>query len=148
MFDTIQALLDGDEFSVVERFELPGRAARFGTIPRYLFDSRIGLHLHRQLKRDGSQLWVHQTEALEALGRGENVVVSTGTASGKSLIFRSHAFHRSLLTKGRTLVFYPLKALAADQMRVGGRWLMNLSYRNLLSGVLTGPFRSRIGRRY
>lgn len=52
------------------------------------------------------------------MGRGENVVVSTGTASGKSLIFQAVAFHKALLApKGRTLVFYPLKALAADQMR-------------------------------
>ena len=55
------------------------------------------------------------------LGRGENVVVSTGTASGKSLIFRSLAFHKTLLNRrSRTLVLYPLKALAADQL-LGGR---------------------------
>ena len=44
--------------------------------------------------------------------------MSTGTASGKSLVFRSFAFHRTLLdSQSRILVFYPLKALAADQLR-------------------------------
>lgn len=103
---------------------MSGRPARHGTIPRYLFDSRIGLHLHRQLKASGTgggRLWAHQARSLEMLGRGENVVVSTGTASGKSLIFRSLAFHKTLLNpRSRALVFYPLKALAADQL-VGWR---------------------------
>ena len=63
------------------------------------------------------RLWKHQSLALRHLARGRNVVVSTGTASGKSLIFQSYAFHL-LATKpeSKILVFYPLRALAADQM--------------------------------
>ncbi len=99
---------------------MPGRPARHQAIPRYLFDSRIGLHLHRQFRASGTgdgRLWAHQSQSLEMLGRGDNVVVSTGTASGKSLVFRSLAFHKTLLNpRSRVLVFYPLKALAADQL--------------------------------
>ena len=114
MYDLMNSLLSGHDFTVVERFELPERAPRYAPIPRFLFDSRVGYHLNRTLK----ELWLHQSNALEALGRGNNVVVSTGTASGKSLIFQAIAFHKALLSpKNRTLVFYPLKALAADQMR-------------------------------
>ena len=120
MYDALRGLLSRDEFSVVEQFELPGRVARYAPIPRLLFDSRIGLHLDRQSKAVGwdGPLWVHQAQALEALGRGDNVVLSTGTASGKSLAFRALAFHKTLLKPtSRILVFYPLKALAADQSR-------------------------------
>ena len=44
-------------------------------------------------------------------------MLSTGTASGKSLVFRCLAFHKVLLDRAaRVLVFYPLKALAEDQL--------------------------------
>lgn len=120
MYDALRKLLDQDSLSVVEHFELPAQAAQFEKIPRFLFDSRVGLKLHAQFKASGENgrpLWAHQAQALQLLGKGEHVVVSTGTASGKSLVFRSLAFHKTLLNQGsRALVFYPLKALAADQL--------------------------------
>ena len=74
----------------------------------------LGLQLIRSI--NGGELWNHQALALEKLGENENVVISTGTASGKSLIFQAASLHRSLLNKDdRCLVFYPLKALASDQ---------------------------------
>ena len=118
VFDLMHSLLSGGDFPVVERFELPGRPARHAAIPRFLFDSKLGFELNRRFKATKGTLWLHQANALEALGRGENVVVSTGTASGKSLVFQAMAFHKArLFPKSRTLVFYPTKALAADQMR-------------------------------
>lgn len=120
MYHALRHLLEEDEFTVVERFDLPGRPSRHGNIPRFLFDSRLGLYLHRMAKEENwpGALWSHQAQALTALGSGENVVVSTGTASGKSLVFRTLAFHKCLLEpNSRILVFYPLKALAADQVR-------------------------------
>lgn len=55
---------------------------------------------------------------MEKFGEGHNIVVSTGTASGKSLIFRVAAFHATLLDPSfRVLAFYPLKALANDQLK-------------------------------
>lgn len=118
MFEALRNLLDDGIFSAVERFVLPGRSARHSPIPRFLRDSCVGRHLNGSFQTTKGELWSHQAKALEALGRGENLVVSTGTASGKSLIFRSLAFHKTLLQpSSRTLVFYPLKALAADQMR-------------------------------
>ena len=69
----------------------------------------------------GGQLWLHQAEALGALDRGENVVVATATASGKSLVFQSWVLHGIKVSpEPTTLVFYPTKALANDQER---RWL-------------------------
>ena len=120
MYEALRDLLLEDRFSVVEQFEIPGRAAWHAPIPRFLFDSRIGLYLDRQSKKAGwdAPLWAHQAQALEALGNGDNAVLSTGTASGKSLVFRALAFHKALLNPtNRILVFYPLKALAADQIR-------------------------------
>ena len=69
----------------------------------------------------GGQLWRHQAEALGALDRGENVVVATATASGKSMVFQAWTLHGIKVSpEPTTLVFYPTKALANDQER---RWL-------------------------
>ena len=69
----------------------------------------------------GGELWLHQAEALSALNRGENVVVATATASGKSLVFQAWTLHGIKSSpEPTTLVFYPTKALANDQER---RWL-------------------------
>ena len=117
MYDALCNLLSGDEFSVIESFEISEQAARFSAIPQFLFNSQIGPYLNQQFSGPGG-LWAHQAQSLEALGRGENAVVSTGTASGKSLVFRSLVFHKMFLDPAsRALVFYPLKALAADQLR-------------------------------
>ena len=114
MYEAIRAALASDDFSLIEQFEVPGRAARHGPIPPFLFGSAVGNYIRDAFK---SPPWRHQTDALTALGHGENVVVSTGTASGKSLIFRALAFHKLLeAPDSRIAVFYPLKALAADQI--------------------------------
>lgn len=115
MYKTIYNLLSESEFSVVESFEILGQPARFAEIPKFLFNSDVGPYLEQQFN---SGLWTHQSEALEALGTGQNVVVSTGTASGKSLIFRALALHKILLNpESRVVVFYPLRALVEDQLR-------------------------------
>jgi DEAD/DEAH box helicase domain-containing protein len=117
MYQALMALLAEGDYSVAESFVLPARQARYRPIPRFLLDSRVGLYL-RRATFSSQGLWNHQALALEELGSGKNVVVSTGTASGKSLIFRVASFHQILLhPESRILVFYPLKALAADQFR-------------------------------
>jgi DEAD/DEAH box helicase domain-containing protein len=67
-------------------------------------------------------LYSHQHEALAAALSGKSVVVSTPTASGKSICYLAPLLHRlseeEKPTKaGRALVLMPLKALANDQVR-------------------------------
>ena len=127
MYDALRKILRNNgynDFSIIESFEILGQSARFGAIPPFLFDSPMGPYLHREFGR----LWDHQAKALAALGEGDNVVISTGTASGKSLVFQSLAFHNVLRNpESRVLVFYPLKALAADQLRRWQTMAANLS---------------------
>src|ERR687896_599497 len=79
-----------------------------------------GLHpeLLAALGREGvERLYSHQREAYELVRSGENVVVATATASGKSLCYKIPAFENALgSAASRALFLYPTKALAQDQM--------------------------------
>lgn len=64
-----------------------------------------------------SRLYSHQLEAHERVRAGENVVVATATASGKSLCYKIPAFENALQSAAnRALFLYPTKALAQDQL--------------------------------
>src|ERR1700743_1274083 len=63
------------------------------------------------------QLWSHQVEAFEAAFAG-TTIVTTGTASGKSLCFNLPTLDiLSSDARARALYLYPAKALAQDQAR-------------------------------
>ena len=63
------------------------------------------------------RLYSHQLEAYERVRAGENVVVATATASGKSLCYKIPAFENALNSAAsRALFLYPTKALAQDQL--------------------------------
>src|SRR4029079_11306161 len=62
--------------------------------------------------------WTHQAQAAELAHAGQDVVVATGTASGKSLDY--HLPVRTALAaapRATALYLSPTKALAADQLR-------------------------------
>jgi len=61
-------------------------------------------------------LWAHQAEALDAARKGRDVLVTTPTASGKSLVFQLPVLEEAARGgPGRALFLYPLKALGHDQ---------------------------------
>jgi len=65
-----------------------------------------------------TSLYRHQAEAWEAAARGENLIVTTGTASGKTLAFNLPVLDAIARDpKTRVLYLYPTKALAQDQAR-------------------------------
>jgi len=65
-----------------------------------------------------TSLYRHQAEAWEAAQRRENVIVTTGTASGKSLAFNLPVLDAIARDpKTRALYLYPTKALSQDQAR-------------------------------
>lgn len=106
------------EHAAIECLALPARPERRETAPAAIVRSPAWA-VAQPYSPDGA-LWQHQTDALNALLRGNNIVAATATASGKSLIFQTWTLHCAAQEeKGTTLVFYPTKALANDQMR---RW--------------------------
>ena len=62
-------------------------------------------------------LYSHQADAIDAALGGENVIVSTATASGKTICFQAPVLHDWLQDRGsRALFLYPTKALTQDQL--------------------------------
>jgi len=70
----------------------------------------------RDLRLD--RLYSHQAEAIDRARAGEDVLVVTPTASGKSLVYLLPTFETILSQPGaRALYLFPFKALAQDQMQ-------------------------------
>ncbi len=85
----------------------------------YARDLGLPAPLVQALTRLGTaRLYRHQGEALEAIRAGKHVLVSTPTASGKTLIYNLPVM-ATLLTEpqAHALYLFPLKALAQDQLK-------------------------------
>ncbi len=68
-------------------------------------------------ERGIGSLYSHQAEAFDRVQRGENVVVVTPTASGKTLCYNLPVLNRLLAEPGaRAIYLFPTKALAEDQL--------------------------------
>ena len=63
-------------------------------------------------------LYTHQAEAVNDARQGRNVMVSTSSASGKTLCYNIPVLEAMLTERGsRALYLFPTKALAQDQLR-------------------------------
>jgi DEAD/DEAH box helicase domain-containing protein len=105
-------LLEGEELAHVATE--PAREPKLEPLPRELHP-RVREALEAQAV---TGLYRHQAQAWEAAARGEHLIVTTGTASGKTLAFNLPVL--DALTrepKLRALYLYPTKALAQDQAR-------------------------------
>lgn len=65
------------------------------------------------------KLYKHQADAYEAIRNGENVIITTPTASGKTLAFNLPIMETMIEDKDATALYiYPAKALSNDQLHV------------------------------
>ncbi len=99
---------------IVHIEHIPSRDAIFGKL-----DKALHPDLESRLESLGiSGLFLHQTEALNAVFAGENVMVATPSASGKSLCYYLATLEAILDDKdSRAIYIFPTKALAQDQLR-------------------------------
>jgi len=105
-------LLQGEELAYLGTE--PAREARAAPVPDELHPK-----VREALAAQGIEsLYAHQAEAWDAAGRGENLIVTTGTASGKTLAFNLPVLDAlARQPKQRAIYLYPTKALAQDQLR-------------------------------
>jgi DEAD/DEAH box helicase domain-containing protein len=72
--------------------------------------------INRFLKENNIKLFSHQVEAIEEVRKGRNIVVTTPTASGKSMIYMLSILERIEQNRNvRAILIFPLNALARDQ---------------------------------
>jgi len=121
-----------------------------GQTPQALFPSLLGFQpdegLLKAVEGDRS-LYQHQEEAIKGVFKGSNVVVATGTGSGKTeaflypiLIQLYQEFQIGKLCPGvRALILYPMNALANDQRERLGEICKRLEEGN-------SPFRFTFGQ--
>ncbi|SEP54497.1 Helicase conserved C-terminal domain-containing protein [Amycolatopsis saalfeldensis] len=94
--------------------ELPARAAVFAPWPEWAAGEVVSAFTEAGVVTP----WAHQAEAASLAKAGEHVVVSTGTASGKSLAYQLPVLSELADGSGTTTLYLaPTKALGADQLR-------------------------------
>lgn len=105
---------DGRPPSLLHVAEMPARAARSAPWPSWVRPEVLAA-----LKGHGiGAPWSHQVQAAELAWAGRDVVVSTGTASGKSLAFQLPILEALAGDpRARALYLSPTKALGHDQLR-------------------------------
>ena len=103
-----------DEHPLRHVAELASRSGRMHAWPAWAEPDVVRAFTDRGI----SSPWSHQVHAAELAHAGRHVVVSTGTASGKSLAYQLPVLN-ALATDPRARVLYlsPTKALGHDQLR-------------------------------
>ena len=98
----------------IEHIEIiPPKEEVFGSLER-----RLPPMLQQYLDNRKMKLYKHQADAVNSARRGENIVISTPTASGKTIAFNLPVLESLQIDpKARALYLYPMKALANDQLR-------------------------------
>lgn len=114
---------------------IPEKSAEYADFPVSL-RRELGEYLN---SRNIPRLYTHQAEMYEAAMDGANVVITTSTASGKTLSFLLPVVQRILedpLT--RAIFLYPTKALASDQYRAIAPILEYFGPGRISAGVYDG----------
>ncbi|HQH72080.1 MAG TPA: DEAD/DEAH box helicase, partial [bacterium] len=93
---------------------IPAQPAEYGPWP-----DGFSPELREVLKQRGiERLFCHQAAAVDHVLRGENVIVVTPTASGKTMCYNLPVLHHltQINPEARALYLFPTKALSQDQV--------------------------------
>ena len=129
---------------VVHHEVIPPREESYADMPSWL-DPRIVKGL---ASRGIDRLYTHQAEAIDAVHAGEDVVVVTPTASGKTLCYALPALQSIAQDPAaRALFLFPTKALGQDQVTEFGELATSADLSIITStydGDTPAPIRSTV----
>ena len=110
----IDSLKQSENENIRALIEITEKPARFAELP-----AGIAPEIRAALKERGiSKLYSHQREAVEHYLAGRDIVVTTPTASGKTLCYLLPIVQAKMQNpKGKHLFMFPTKALAQDQLK-------------------------------
>ncbi len=136
IIDYIQGIREDREFgeTFVHHRHLPGEAGSYADL------GHMNPAVRQALQRMGVQrFYQHQAEALDRIRKGSHVVVSTPTASGKSLIYNLAVLESlSRSPEARALYLFPLKALEHDQFKALGELCKVMGDPSITAAVYDG----------
>lgn len=114
---------------------IPARMPIYSDFPEGLKDEIVDF-----LKGQGiEKLYCHQREMFEKALEGKNVVITTSTASGKTLSFLLPVVQKILDDpSSRAIFIYPTKALAHDQYRNMVPMLEHFGAKRIQAGIYDG----------
>jgi len=115
--------------------EVPAREACYAET-----DGSVPAHTREILTQIGiERLYAHQAEAIGRAGEGKDLLVATGTASGKTLCYTLPILE-ALGTdpQARALLLFPTKALCQDQFKNFAALLDAAGVSDRLAGVFDG----------
>lgn len=96
---------------ISNHYVIPSRNADYKAL-----DFELSKEIYQAL--DIKDFYTHQADAISAIHRGENVIITTSTSSGKSLVYQLSALDLLLKEPNSTAMYiFPTKALAQDQKR-------------------------------
>tara|TARA_B100002003_G_scaffold55186_1_gene50674 strand:- start:10857 stop:13187 length:2331 start_codon:yes stop_codon:yes gene_type:complete len=97
---------------------------------------------------DIKQLYSHQATAIEQVRDHQNIVIVTGTASGKTLCYTIPVLEKLLANRLSTMLFmYPTKALAQDQLRALGAFQSKDGPIQFMAGTYDGDTPQNLRRK-
>jgi DEAD/DEAH box helicase domain-containing protein len=124
--------------------EVDAHGALFGEMTEPLSGPAQAVLSARGIER----LYAHQAQAIDAARDGCNVLIATGTASGKSLCYQIPIIETLCADpEARALLLFPTKALTQDQFRAFNEALKAAGLDNVLAGVYDGDTPSTTRRK-
>lgn len=100
-------------FEISERVDLPSREAELRAVPTSLHPAVV----QYLVEKYPQGLYSHQSEAIQASIEGQDVSITTATASGKTDVYTTVAADMLLRdSHARVLALYPARALIQDQL--------------------------------
>jgi DEAD/DEAH box helicase domain-containing protein len=107
------ASLPGYRQQIVHTQRIPSQAASLGKL-----DKPLNPTIQALLESQSISLYSHQTQAINAIFAGKNVMIATPSASGKTLCYQLATLEAVLSDRDSCAIYlFPTKALAQDQLR-------------------------------
>ena len=135
MSNAVSRILAKFDDRILATRSIKSRSATFVEPPKNLHPE-----LNKWMQQNGyNQLYSHQAEMFEKAYAGNSVVITTGTASGKSLSFYLPVMQRILENPSRRAIFiYPTKALTKDQFRNIKEFVSFFGENRIQAGIYDG----------
>ncbi len=109
------SLVNEFQKNVSALYTIPPKPAEYLPFPAYLSPTTLDFFRSHNIR----SLYTHQVQALDELNQNHHVVITTGTSSGKSLVYQTSIMEEWMKDSSSTaLLLYPTKALENDQLNL------------------------------